>query len=334
MRVIGHEESLKLLPLGECIELMADVLGALARGEHVQPLRTAVALPYEGSWLYTMPAYVSTPPAIAVKMVTLFPGNRAFGRATHQGLLALFDAATGEPLAIIDAAAVTAVRTAAVSGLATKLLARADAADLAILGSGVQARSHLEAMRLVRPLRRLRAWSPTATRLHAFVEHARAATGLHVEAAGSAEEAVRGADVICTVTASPSPVLLGDWLAPGAHVNAVGASTPNARELDTAAVARARLYVDRRESTLAEAGDFLIPRRAGAILDDHIVAELGELVNGTAPGRGSRDEVTVFKSLGLAVEDAAAAHHIHALAVHHGVGTVVDLGYTATVEAQ
>lgn len=323
MLVIGTEEVRRLLPMGDCIALMAHVLSGLARGEGIQPLRTVMHLPDGVGSLYTMPAFTPSPPALAVKMVTLFPGNRDHNLHTHQGLLVLFSAETGEPLAVLDAAAVTAVRTAAVSGLATRLLAREDAGDLAIIGSGVQARTHLEAMAAVRTLRRVRAWSPSRERLRAFVAESAAATGLAVEAATSARNAVADADLICVATSARTPVLRGEWVADGAHVNAIGASTRQARELDTALVARSLFYVDRRESAAAEAGDYLIPCAEGAIDERHIRGELGELVTGEASGRGSSSDVTVFKALGIAVEDAAAAHLVHTRAVQVGAGVVV-----------
>jgi ornithine cyclodeaminase len=224
----------------------------------------------------------------------------------------------------MDASSITAIRTAAVSGVATRVLAREDAGDLAILGTGVQALTHLEAMAESRRLRRVRVWSRDPARVARFAEHASERVGLGVEAAGSAREAVLGADLVCTVTASREPVLRGEWLAAGAHVNAVGASLPTARELDTPAMVAARLFVDRRESALNEAGDFLMPKAEGAISDAHIQAELGEVLTGAHPGRRSPEEITVFKSLGLAVEDVAAAQRIHQNALRSGAGSFID----------
>jgi ornithine cyclodeaminase len=213
-----------------------------------------------------------------------------------------------------------------VSGVATRALAREDAGDLALLGTGVQALTHLEAMLLARPIRRVRAWSRQPENVAAFADSARARFGVDVEAAASAQEAVAGADLICTVTSSREPVLKGEWIAAGAHVNAVGASQRTARELDGEAVRRASLFVDRRESALNEAGDFLLARAEGAVDDTHIRAEIGQVLSGAAPGRRSAEEITLFKSLGLAVEDVAAARHIHAAAERAGAGTRVELG--------
>jgi len=218
-------------------------------------------------------------------------------------------------LAVIDATSITAIRTAAVSAVATRLLARPESRELAVLGAGVQGHSHLEAMRAVLDLDRVRVWSPTPGRARALGD---------VEEAGSAEEAVRGADVVCTVTSAREPVLRREWLKPGAHVNAVGSSIPSTRELDTQTVVDASLYVDRRESTVNEAGDYLFPLGEGAIGPEHIRGEIGEVLVGAVEGRRSADELTVFKSLGLAVEDLAAAEHVLARAEAEGVGTVVD----------
>jgi ornithine cyclodeaminase len=237
----------------------------------------------------------------------------------------LFEVERGQLVAIMDATAITAIRTAAVSGVATRALAREDAEDLAILGAGAQALTHLEAMCLARPIRRVRVWSRSSERARRFVIQALDLCDIPVDAAGSPSEAVAGASIVCTVTAAREPVLLGEWLEQGTHVNAVGASLPTARELDSEAVRRSRLYVDRRESALNEAGDFLIPKREGRITDGHIVGELGDLLLGRIPGRRSPDEITVFKSLGLAVEDVAAAHLVHAKAIAKRVGTRVEL---------
>ncbi|HET7291794.1 MAG TPA: ornithine cyclodeaminase family protein [Vicinamibacteria bacterium] len=324
--VVSQREVPALLPMADCIEAMAGALRTLAAGDARLPLRPVIALPDGGGALAVMPAYLGGPPAIGLKAITVFPGNHGTVLDSHQGAVLLFDAERGSLLAIVDASSVTAIRTAAVSAVATRLLAREDAGDLALLGTGVQAMSHLEAMAQVRTLRRVRAFSRDPRNVQALVRGAQARLGLRVEAASSAREAVLGADIVCATTASRTPVLEGAWLSPGAHVNAVGASVKDARELDTAAVASARLYVDRRESALAEAGDFLIPKAEGAIGDDHIQAELGDVLLGARPGRRSRDEITLFKSLGLAVEDVAAARVIYANAVAAGAGSWVELG--------
>ena len=264
--------------------------------------------------------------ALGAKIITVFPGNDATPYDSHIGVVLLFDAERGALQAIADASSITAIRTSAVSGLATRLLARPDAAELCLLGAGVLALPHLDAMCTVRPIRRVRVWSRSATRAQAFAKRARATHEMDVRVCETARDAAQGADLICTLTASRTPVLEGAWLTPGVHINAVGASMPTARELDTAAVRAARLFVDRRESALNEAGDFLIPRSEGAIDDSHIRGDLGDLLKGSTEGRAARDDITLFKSLGLAVEDVAAVRHVYEKALATGGGTPVALG--------
>ena len=328
MRVLILDQSdvAALLPMSECIDVMAGALAALARGDAILPLRNVLRLPDGKSAFAVMPAYLGPAKAVGAKVITVFPDNHGTEFDSHQGAVLLFEAERGRLAAVMDASSITAIRTAAVSGLATRLLARDDAMDLAILGSGVQARTHLEAICAVRAVSRARVWSRNADAVRAFAEREARRLGVAVEPARSAREAVDGADIVCTATSSREPVLAGEWLAEGAHVNAVGASLPFARELDTAAVARGRLYVDRRESALNEAGDFLIPKREGAIGDDHIVGEVGELLLGRVTGRRSRREITIFKSLGLAVEDVAAAAFLYERARAEGRGSSVELG--------
>jgi ornithine cyclodeaminase len=312
--------------MAECMDVMASALATLARGGAILPLRPLMRIPQRAGILGMMPAYMETPDALGVKVITVFNGNHGTEYDSHQGVVLLFEADHGSVVAVIDASSVTAIRTAAVSGVATRLLARSDAHDLCILGSGVQARTHLEAMRIARQISRVRVWSRNTVASRAFARTESERQEIVVEAMDSAKDAADGADIICTVTSAREPILNGEWIAPGAHINAVGSSTPTARELDTHAVARAHLYVDRRESTFNEAGDFLIPKNEGVIGDEHIRAELGEVLLGTQRGRESPSEITLFKSLGLAVEDVAAAHHIYAQAVLRGIGTTVDMG--------
>ena len=326
MRIITESEVPGLLPMAECMDVMAGALTTLAKGGAILPLRPLMRIPPKAGILGMMPAYMDAPDAMGVKVITVFNGNHGTEYDSHQGVVLLFEAHHGSIVAVIDASSVTAIRTAAVSGVATRLLARADASDLCILGSGVQARTHLDAMRIARPLTRVRVWSRNAESAREFARVESKRHGIAVEAIESARQAVEGASIICTTTSAREPILEGAWIAPGAHINAVGSSTPTARELDSAAVARANLYVDRRESTLNEAGDFLIPKSEGLIEDTHIRAELGELLLGTKQGRESADDITLFKSLGLAVEDVAAAHYIYARAVERGVGTTVEMG--------
>ncbi len=324
--IVNQAEVPRLLPMKDCIDVMARAFAALARGEASLPQRQIVWLPDRSGALGLMPGHLQEQAALGVKAVTFFPRNEGTDLDSHQGAVLLFEAGRGRLLALVDATSVTAIRTAAVSGLATRLLARPDAGELALIGSGVQAATHLEAILLVRRIRGVRVASKTPARARAFAERESKRHGIAVTACASAREAVEGADIVCTVTSSREPVVLGGWLAAGAHVNAVGSSVAGNRELDTAAVVRSRLFVDRREAALSEAGDFLIPKGEGAVTDAHIAGELGPLVTGEIPGRGAPSEITLFKSVGLAIEDVAAAQHIHARARASGAGTLVPFG--------
>jgi ornithine cyclodeaminase len=323
--ILGEHDVARLLPMDECVEVMAEALAALERGEMHQPLRFVVRPPDAAGLLGLMPAHRSgASAAFGLRAVCVMPGNPDRGLDAHQGVVILSDGETGEVRAVVNASAITGIRTAAVSGVATRLLAREDARELAVLGAGVQARSHLEAMAVVGAFERARIWSRTPAHAEALAAEP-GELPFPVEAAASAEEALAGADVVCTTTSAPEPILRRAWLRAGAHVNAVGSSIPTTRELDTETMAAASLFVDRRESTLNEAGDFLFPQREGAIGPDHIRAELGELLVGSAAGRTSSEELTVFKSLGLAVQDLAAAEHLYRRAREEGAGQEVEL---------
>lgn len=324
--IINQQEVAQLLPMSECIEVMSDTLVALAKGEGILPLRPVMWLPEKVGALGMMPGYLGHINAMGVKVVSVFPGNHGTEYDSHQGTVMLYETKHGRLLALMDATEITAIRTAATSGVATRLLARQDARILTILGSGVQARSHLEAMLLVRPFNQVRVWSRNQDHAVRFCERESDHAGLDIRAMSDIAAAVEGADVICTTTSSPEPILFGNMVSAGCHINAVGSSVPFARELDTAAVVASRLFVDRRESTLNEAGDFLFPQKEGAISEGHILAEIGEILIGDHPGRENETEITLFKSLGLAVEDVASAHFIYQKAVAQAVGTSVELG--------
>jgi ornithine cyclodeaminase/alanine dehydrogenase-like protein (mu-crystallin family) len=320
MLVLGEADVRRLLPMADCVDLMAETLEALARGELYQPLRVVFRPPDAGSLMGLMPSYRSGErSAWALKAICIFPDNPKRGLDAHQGGVLLQSGETGELLAMLNASAVTEIRTAAVSAVATRALAREDARVCAILGSGVQGRSHVEAMRNAgRDFDEIRVWSRTPENAQALA----AQWGL--TASGSVEEALDGADVVCTTTTAREPIVQRSWLAPGAHVNAVGSSIPTTRELDTATIADSALFVDRRESTENEAGDYLFPLREGAIGPDHIRAELGDVLLGSAPGRSSDDELTVFKSLGIGVEDLASAELVYRRAREQGLGVEVE----------
>ena len=322
--VLSHADVEALLPMSEAIDLMADALTALAKGEVHNPLRFVIRPPDAPGLLGLMPAYRGGASAAwGLKTVCVYPSNPSRGLDAHQGAVLLHDAATGELRAVINASAVTAIRTAAVSAVATRALARSDASTLALLGSGVQARSHLAAMQCVRSIERVRVWSRSAARAEAFVRESQPRTRVPIVRCATAAEALRDADLVVTATAAVEPIVRRDWLAPGVHLNAVGSSIPTSRELDGPTMAAATLIVDSRESALNESGDYLGAAREGAIGPEHIRAELGEVLIGAHPGRGAPDEITIFESLGLAVEDLAAAQALHARAIARGAGTLV-----------
>jgi ornithine cyclodeaminase/alanine dehydrogenase-like protein (mu-crystallin family) len=303
-----------VLEPGELIGAMEAALAAFSAGEVRQPVRTALEIA-EQSFFAVMPALYPGQCALGAKLVTVVPANAARGLHTHLAAIALFDAGTGEFLALLDGRYITEVRTAAASAVSARLLARPDAGVLAILGSGVQAASHLAALRCVIPFREVRAWSPTRANLLRF-----AAAHPGVCAAPAAEAAVHGADVVVVAVSAATPVIRSEWVSPGAHVIAIGACRPSQQELDPELVARARLIVDSRAAALQESGDIVQPIRQGRFGAEHVAAELGEVVAGLKPGRTSSDQVTLFKSLGLAVEDVAAAALAYRRARERGIG--------------
>jgi ornithine cyclodeaminase len=323
--VLSHDEVVELLPIKECIAVMRDALTALAVGKVHQPLRTIIRPPDAAGLMGLMPSYISGGrAAFGLKAICIFPGNPARGKDAHQGAVLLFSADTGELLAMMNASAITSIRTASVSAVATDLLAREDACDLAIIGSSVQARSHLAAMSQVRSIKRCRIASRQIEHAQEFVDEMRRDYSFPLEPVESVEDALEGADLIVTVTSTREPVVRREWISPGAHLNVVGASTPHAREVDSATMAASSLFVDRRESTINEAGDYLFAAREGVIGPDHIRAEIGEVLTGAKAGRTSPEEITLFKSLGLAVEDLAAADYLYRRARELNAGAWVE----------
>lgn len=332
MLVLSHDDVVAALSPERCAEAMADVLAARARGEAWMPLRTIARPPDAPGIIALMPAWRDTsgaePAAFSLKALCMIPSNPTRGLDTHQGVVVLFDGDRGVPRAILDASAVTAIRTAAVSAVATAALAREDARVLAILGGGVQARSHATALLQVRDFEEVRVYAPSQDHARAVIESIErpaAHRTLRAEAAMTARDAVIGADVVVTATTSPTPVLELDWLSPGAHINAVGASTPSALELTPQTVAACALFPDSRESIGNEAGEYLEALRRGLIDANHVRGELGEVLAGLAPGRSDDREITLFRSLGLAVEDLAAAQRAVQAAAELGLGTTVHM---------
>jgi ornithine cyclodeaminase/alanine dehydrogenase-like protein (mu-crystallin family) len=318
MIVLSERDVRELLDMASCIETMAEVLGSLARGELFQPLRSVVRPPGGTGFMGLMPAYRGgSAPAYALKEIVVVPDNPTRGLDAHQGGVILHDGETGQLVAILNASPVTEIRTAAVSAVATRALARPDAQRVAVLGAGVQARAHVHAMRAVLDDPEVRIWS---RRLDAAEE---LAGEVGATVSPSVDAALFGAEVVCTATSAVEPVVEKRWLATGTHVNAVGAFGPG-RELDTETVASSSLFVDRRESALNEGGDYGGAANDGAIGPEHIRAELGEVLAGIHPGRQHEDELTVFKSYGIGVEDLATAELVVRRARERGLGVEVD----------
>jgi alanine dehydrogenase len=322
-----------VLSMPDLIDAMARAVAAYSSGGAVQPVRTTIEVNADPSFFAVMPASIVAPAAVGAKLVTVFPGNHARHLPSHLASIVLLDPATGGLVALIDGRFITEARTAAVSAVSVKHLARPEATVLAIIGSGVQARSHLDAIRCVRAISEVRVWSPTPAHADAFVQEARATSSkdardgapLSIRATTDAATAVRGADLVVLATSSRVPVIRDGDVAAGAHICAVGACRPDQREMPTALVARARVFVDARVGALAEAGDLLLPIREGAFGENHVAGELGEVVLGRVAGRASASDVTIFKSLGMAAEDVVAAALVAERAKAAGLGRSFDL---------
>jgi ornithine cyclodeaminase/alanine dehydrogenase-like protein (mu-crystallin family) len=327
VRVLGGDDVRATLTMPDCIEAMDAVLRQLAAGELYLPLRSVVRPPQSpGGFMGLMTAHrAGDAPAFGLKAVAIFPENPRRGLDAHQGVVVVFSGEDGRVTGIVDASAVTAIRTAAVSAVATRALAREGASTLAVLGAGVQATAHVEAMACVMPLERVRICSRSADAAARLADGARARHGVDAVASATIAEAVEGADVVVTATTAREPIVERRWFAPGAHINAVGSSIPTTRELDGATVAAAKLFVDARESARNESGDLLLAVREGAVDEAVPLVELGEALTGAAPGRTADDQLTVFISLGLAVEDLAAAELALRVAAETGVGAEVAL---------
>jgi ornithine cyclodeaminase len=312
----------RLLPMSVCIDLMATTLAELERGELHQPLRTIIRPENARGVMGLMPTYRRSA-SFGLKAICVFPGNSKRGLDAHQGGVLLFSGETGELQGIFNASAITAIRSAAASGVATRLLAREDAAELAIIGAGVQARVHLEAMAAVRSIKRATVVSRNPAHAEKLAAEMAPKFPFPIEPQTDIKQALDGADLIVTCTNAKEPILKREWIAEGAHINAVGACIPTAREIDSATMAAARLFVDRRESAMNEAGDYLLAAKEGVVTPDSLEAEIGELLTGKKEGRRTATELTLFKSLGIAVEDLACAEYLFQNAMASGAGTEV-----------
>jgi alanine dehydrogenase len=318
---LSEADICKVLPMADLIKTIEGALRLFSAGAVVQPVRGVVEMG-PAAFFAAMPGYIREPAVLGAKLVAVIAANAQKGLPTHRASILMLDPETGALLAAMDARLITEMRTAAASAVSVRYMARANASVLAILGSGVQARSHLAALTLVRSFRAIRAWSPTAAHLDQFIREVPVA----VEGCRSAEEAVRGAGVIALVTGSTTPAIRNEWVPEGSHVISVGACRPSHREMDPALVTRARLVVDSRNSAFQESGDVILGMRDGLFGKEHVAAELGEVVSGRVSGRTSEQQVTVFKSLGLAVEDLAAAHLAYTRARALKIGKEIDLG--------
>lgn len=324
-RLLTERQVQSLLPMPDLIAAMESALAKFSAREVLQPVRSVLTVGPTKAYFGLMPAFVPSPASLGAKLVTVFGENHKRDLPSHLATILLLDPETGALQAIMDGRYITEARTAAVSAVSTRFLARPDASILAIIGSGVQARSHLEAYQLVRQLKQVRIWSPKARSREQFVEDMSGHVPVPIVAADTAEAAVRGADLVVLVTSSPTPVIDDAWVSAGAHVVCVGACRPNQQEMPPALVARSRLYVDSKAAAVVEAGDIVMNIAATLFDESHIRGEIGELVLGRIPGRGSADDVTVFKSLGMAVEDVVAADLVFRRASESGAGTELTL---------
>jgi len=306
MRFIDREEVARRLTYAVCIPIVRDAMIAFSRGETRQLLRSIIPLS-EGRLFGVMPGAMGAGGPFGAKLISVFQDNFAKGIQSHQGLVILFDPDTGAPVCVVDAGEITAIRTAAASAVATDVLARKDARRLAILGYGEQAATHARAIRKVRDLESIVVWGRSPDRARAFASTMQAELAIPISAAASVKEAVAQADIICTVTAATEPILKGDWVRPGTHVNVVGSGFAGPAEIDSDLVVRSRFIADSREGVLNQGAEFLRAKAAGLIGDDHIVAEIGQVLAGDIEGRRSPDEITVYKSLGHVVQDLASA---------------------------
>jgi alanine dehydrogenase len=324
-RLLTEDHVTSLLPMAELITAMESAVARFSAGEVLQPIRTVLTVGPTKAFFGLMPAYIEQPARLGAKLVTVFNENHTRGLPSHLATIVLLDPDTGALIAIMDGRYITESRTAAVSAVSARYLANADARTLAIIGSGVQARSHLESFAEVRSLAAVRVWSPRARSREMFVEDMSGHVGVRIENCESARQAVEGADLIVLATSSPSPVIEDGWVAAGAHLVSVGACRPDQREMAPELVKRSRLFVDSRAAALVESGDVVIGIREHRFDASHVSGELGEVVLGRVQGRRSRDEITIFKSLGMAVEDVVTADLVFRKAVETGAGTELML---------
>lgn len=325
IRVIDAATIRELLTPRTAIDVIDAAMREVSRGNVEMPQRWGLKLPNSNGAMGMMPGYLGSPECHGIKLVSLFPGNRTAGLPSHLGLIVLFESQHGQPIALLDGDVVTSLRTAAASAVATRALARPDASQLTILGTGQQARAHLHALLAVRAIERVRIWGRNTDKAEQLARELDTDCGTRVEAWSDVELAVNKSDIVCTVTGAAEPILLGKWLSPGTHLNLVGSSVPNTRETDSEAVRRARFFVDYRDSAFTQAGELLTAIRDGVVGNSHIIGEIGEVLLQQSTGRDSYDEITIYKSLGVAAQDLAAAMTVYLAAEANDRGTVIAI---------
>ena len=323
MRILNREAVAESLSHAECIEAVEAAMRAVSRGDTIMPLRRYMDIPHHGGKFTLMPGYLGEPCTFGVKIVSKYPRSADSPHGSHVGAVMIFDSEEGIPRALLDGNELTAIRTSAASALATRILARPDGATLAILGTGTQARHHVQALGCVRPVTEVRVWGRTGAHARRLVRRLALPASVTARVCGSAREAVEGADLVCTTTSAAEPVLEGKWLAPGCHVNLVGAAIAGSAEADIDVVTRSRFFVDYRASAMDQAGELLAALADGVVSESHIAGEIGEVLAGRVTGRCGDEEITVYKSLGVAAQDLAAAYAAFRNAERKDIG--VDL---------
>lgn len=325
MLILSEKEVRSLLDVRQLIEALEKAHIQFSTGNAVMPVRLVVPLPRIKGRITCMPAFLSEDKALGMKVVTYFQDNPGQGLPSILATISLYSAETGKLMALMDGTYITAIRTACASAMATKVLANPETPVLGILGAGVQARAHILALPKVRAVKKIKVYSPSGTSARALKKEVEAEAGIEIEPAASAEAAVRGSDLLVAATTAQEPILKAGWLKPGSHINAVGSHRPDSRELDSATVKHARVFVDSREAIMAECGDILLAIRDGAITENHIAGEIGEVLAAKKPGRTSAGEVTLYKSVGIAIQDVATARLVYQKALEKKAGLAVEI---------
>jgi alanine dehydrogenase len=325
MLLLSEKQVQGLIDIDELIEALEQAHIQYSTGNAVMPVRLVVPLPQIGGRITSMPGYLNADKALGMKVVTYFQNNPKQNLPAILATIMLFSAETGKMIAAMDGSYITAIRTACASAMATKVLANPQTPVLGILGAGVQARAHIQALARVRKLEKIKLYSPSGASAAALKQEMAPQFQATIEATNSADEAVRNADLVVTVTTAKEPILKKDWLKPGVHINAVGSHRPDLREIDGATLARAKVVVDSREAIMAECGDILLAIKEGSIAKENIHGEIGEVLAGTKPGRARADEITLYKSVGIAIQDVATANLVYYKALKQGVGTNVEI---------